>query len=78
MKIDWKSIANWMKLIVGLEMLALVIFVPSRPALDIILIGLAQYAIFFPVDASIIIGNLKKVESAVTDVVTPDEPGKGK
>lgn len=75
---NWKAVANWMKVIVGVEMIALFIFLPSRPPLDVVLICLAQYAIFFPVDASLIIGNLKKTQEAVVDMVTPDEPGKEK
>lgn len=56
---DWKAFANWLKVFIVIEMTALFFFLPDRSAIDIASIGLAQYGLFFPVDLSIIIKNIK-------------------
>lgn len=56
---NWKHFANWVKFAIVIEMAIMFIFMPTRAAWDIIQIGLCQYALFFPVDASIIIKNIR-------------------
>lgn len=56
---DWKAFANWLKVAIVIEMTVLFFALPDRSALDIASIGLAQYGLFFPVDLSIIIKNIK-------------------
>lgn len=59
--VKWKDFANWMKLAIVLEMLALFVFT-EKGAWDVVTICLAQYAIFLPVDASMVIRTLKGVK----------------
>lgn len=59
--VKWKEFANWMKLAIVLEMLALFVFT-DKPVWDIIILSLAQYAVFLPVDASMVIRTLKGVK----------------
>lgn len=56
---DWKQFANWLKVGIVVEMTVLFFLLPGRSALEIASIGLAQYGLFFPVDLSIIIKNIK-------------------
>ena len=56
---DWKAFANWLKVAIVIEMTVLFFALPDRSALDIASIGIAQYGLFFPVDLSIIIKNIK-------------------
>lgn len=58
---DWKQFANWLKVIIAIEMTVLFFALPDRTALEIASIGLAQYGLFFSVDLSIIIKNIKGV-----------------
>jgi len=53
-----KNLANVMKFVVGIEM-ALFFGFTDKAAMEIVILCLAQYAVFFPVDASVIIKNIK-------------------
>jgi hypothetical protein len=61
---NWKHFANWVKFLVGLEV-ALIFFVGNIVfqahfvAWDIIQIGLFQYALFSPIDVSMIVNSIK-------------------
>lgn len=55
-----KHFANAAKILIAMEMGLMFVFLTTRPAMDIVLICIAQYALFLPVDASILITNLKK------------------
>ena len=55
-----KLVANVMKFVIATEMGVLFWF--DKAAVDIILICLAQYAMFAPVDASILIKNIKGIK----------------
>ena len=61
MEMNWKQFANWLKVVIALEMTVLFFVLPGRTALEIASIGLAQYGLFFSVDLSIIIKNIKGV-----------------
>ena len=56
-----KKLANVMKFVVAAEMVALFVFT-THSAWDIALLCFAQYAIFFPIDASVIINNVKALK----------------
>ena len=54
-----KNAANVMKFVIAVEMALLFWLLPEKGAMDIITICLAQYAVFAPVDVSMIIKNIK-------------------
>ncbi len=56
---DWKQIANWVKILIVIEMAVLFVVLPDKSVWDIIFICIAQYAVFAPIDASLIIKNIK-------------------
>lgn len=62
MNVDWKGFANWWKLFVALEVAALWFFGNKQP-MEAVTIGLFQYGLFFPVDLSILIKNIKGITS---------------
>ena len=62
MKINWKVVANFAKVAVAIEMGCLFWFLPSREAWEIIVLCLAQYAVFAPVDVSLVIKAIKGVK----------------
>lgn len=55
----WKNAANFAKVIVAVEMAVFFVATPDRTALDILTLCLGQYAVFAPVDVSMIIKNIK-------------------
>jgi hypothetical protein len=61
---NWKHFSNWMKLFVGLEVAGVyfignIVFHAGFVAWDLIQIGLFQYALFAPVDVSLIVNSIK-------------------
>ena len=66
---NWKHFANWWKVFVSLEVAGVYFIGPffqiHYGAWDLVTIGLFQYGLFFPVDASLLIGNLKGTSSPV-------------
>ena len=60
---DWKHFANWWKVFVSIEVAAMYfvgpIFGIHYSVADLVGIGLFQYGLFFPVDASLIIKSIK-------------------
>lgn len=56
---NWKHIANFAKVIVAVEMAFMFLFLGGRSAWDIIQICLCQYALFSPVDVSLIIKSIR-------------------
>lgn len=60
---DWKQFANFWKIFVAVEVSLMYILGPffghPFPILDLVGIGIFQYALFSPIDASILIANLR-------------------
>lgn len=62
---DWKQFVNWYKAALVIEATVLY-FTSDRSVADLAGLVVLQYGLFFPVDASLIIKNIKGVQAAVT------------
>jgi len=60
--LDWKQFANWYKVALVIEATVLY-FTSERQITDLVSLILLQYGLFFPVDLSIIIKNIKGISS---------------
>lgn len=58
-KFGWKHVANVVKVLVALEMGIMFWCLPDRGAVDILVLCLGQYSVFTPVDASMLIKNIR-------------------
>lgn len=54
-----KRIANIAKVVIAIQMTFMFILLPDRTATEIVILCLSEYAIFAPIDASVLIKNIK-------------------
>lgn len=54
-----KHLANFAKVAVAVEMGVMFWLLPERSAMDVLILCLGQYSVFTPVDASMLIKNIR-------------------